>query len=157
MNKIQRKRFEKLMNHLASGKLGLDKFDYGTWYAKRDCGTCGCALGECTVVFPKQWKARALSVTLSDEYIVTGPSDRGDPSEDAAEFFGISHEDAECIFCGEPLITGDWETAHVWIPELSMTDSTTAAQVAARMKKYLKLYDSIEFWQARANYEVGQP
>ena len=50
-----------LAAHLETGKLGVDEFDFGTYYdvdvdsSGTDCGTAGCAIGECPTAFPNDW------------------------------------------------------------------------------------------------------
>ena len=57
-------RLKKLANHLIEGKLDHKKFNFALYnsiitydekYNKKGCGTCGCAIGECPIVFPKDW------------------------------------------------------------------------------------------------------
>lgn len=51
-------RLLKLAEHLRNGKLGHKKFDI-TEFNNADgprCGTAGCAIGECPVIFPREWK-----------------------------------------------------------------------------------------------------
>ena len=59
--RLGRNRLLKLANHLHSGKLGHNKFNFSTFNsdisgkgAPYKCGTNGCALGECPIIF-KQW------------------------------------------------------------------------------------------------------
>ena len=55
-------RLKKLANHLIKGKLDHEKFDFYIYnnshnnkYKRNGCGTVGCAIGECPIVFPKYW------------------------------------------------------------------------------------------------------
>ena len=60
--KIRFDRLKKLADHLIKGELGHDKFDFYTYnelfngeYKRNGCGTIGCAIGECPIIFPKDW------------------------------------------------------------------------------------------------------
>lgn len=58
---MNKKRLLKLADHLMRGKLGHKKFDFSTYNSfspnnPSGCGTNGCAIGECPIVFPRQWK-----------------------------------------------------------------------------------------------------
>jgi hypothetical protein len=55
MKALHRKRLEKLATHLEKGKLGHDKFYFGSYFKVTPCGTVACALGECPTVFPGDW------------------------------------------------------------------------------------------------------
>lgn len=61
-NMIRFDRLRKLAQHLKEGKLGHDKFDFSSYGHKIrseesvNCGTAGCAMGECPAVFPRQWE-----------------------------------------------------------------------------------------------------
>lgn len=57
-------RLKKLANHLIKGKLGHEKFNFALYntilnysdnFDRKGCGTVGCAIGECPIVFPKDW------------------------------------------------------------------------------------------------------
>jgi len=59
MKAYHKKRLLKLAEHLERGKLSVDRFDFSKWHEKTNCGTAGCAMGECPAVFPKHWHFRA--------------------------------------------------------------------------------------------------
>ena len=52
-------RLEKLADHLIDGKLGHEHFDLLCFNEgitnKKGCGSNGCAIGECPIVFPEEW------------------------------------------------------------------------------------------------------
>jgi hypothetical protein len=62
---MNKERLLKLAEHLEAGKFGVDgtkKFYFScynlvprNWEKKNVCGTAGCAIGECPVVFPDDW------------------------------------------------------------------------------------------------------
>lgn len=71
---IYRERLELLATHLEGGKLGHEEFYFSSYNATRDfepaghkCGTLGCALGECPIVWPDDWKFRKYDVGLLSE------------------------------------------------------------------------------------------
>ena len=67
-----------LAEHLLNGKLGHEKFNFDTFNSfdcgKRPedkdigtenvCGTSGCAIGECPVLWPIEWKFSKVGVSL---------------------------------------------------------------------------------------------
>jgi hypothetical protein len=98
---MNKERLLKLAKHLASGQLGHDHFDIGCFNEggtkENPCGSAGCAIGECPIVFPKSWYFRELA------HVGYGPrllkSDKsGGPFGDAMAFFGISWGDASLLF-----------------------------------------------------------
>ncbi len=46
-----------LYDHLMYGKLGHKKFDFRQFNSDTEnkCGTAGCAIGECPVIWPEDW------------------------------------------------------------------------------------------------------
>ncbi len=51
---MNKERLLALADHLERGKLGHEKFDFGC-YNNTDsnvCGTAGCGIGECPILFP---------------------------------------------------------------------------------------------------------
>lgn len=57
MKQPYRNRLLKLAKHLQSGKLGHAMFDMTLWndVTEPKCGTSGCAIGECPIIFPRDW------------------------------------------------------------------------------------------------------
>ena len=56
MKKLYKDRLETLATHLESGKLFHDEFDFSIFHcAPTNCGSAGCALGECPFLFPEHW------------------------------------------------------------------------------------------------------
>lgn len=64
MKQLYKNRLKKLADHLLSGKLGHKKFDFSSWNRTEDydggepykCGYAGCAIGECPIVFKRDWE-----------------------------------------------------------------------------------------------------
>jgi len=107
---VQYKRLEKLANHLLTGKLGHEKFDFAVLNTvKRDrngypigkfndnnCGTMGCALGELPIVDPKNWTFERQG-DWRDPYLVK--LGKGTGSFKSAEvYFGITDIEADSLF-----------------------------------------------------------
>lgn len=105
MKKVYKERLSKLADHLDSGKLGHKKFDFDHWnhvqfgedFDDKGCGTCGCAIGECPIIFPRQWEFRANFPVLKKiqnqhEECVTPVTKSG------TEFFGLEHPEFRHLF-----------------------------------------------------------
>lgn len=75
-----------------------------------DCGTTACALGYCTVLFPKHWKWTGPQPTLRDGF-VTGI--RSVPCDHAMQFFGVSFQEASELFYGGRGSTPKQEAARI--------------------------------------------
>ena len=86
-------RLLKLAEHLESGKLAHEKFDYNTYSYSRDendpdprekFGSCGCAIGELPEVFPETWTWENLGLKIhKNEEIL---------------FFELSYNDYNLLF-----------------------------------------------------------
>ena len=99
LSKLGARRLLKLAEHLEKGKLGHKQFDYSTYHIgprdKNHCGTAGCAIGECPVVFPRQWKF--IQARYSDVPILRAID--SDSTEDSgAVFFGLTYKEYEYLF-----------------------------------------------------------
>jgi hypothetical protein len=141
------KRLEKLAKHLQSGKLGHKKFDFSAFngnpernreYGYMDmvatpytCGTNGCAIGECPILFKSLWKFDANGLPALRG---KGPANLW-PEYSAEIFFSLQHD--ECI--------------HLFIPEEQATDRfggcyldehATKKQVAKNIREFVALFKS---------------
>ncbi len=105
MKKVYKDRLTKLANHLLKGKLGHKKFDFSVLNVdeKKDekeipysCGTNGCALGECPIVFPRQWKFDGDIDNGFDP--VLRRTDCLDSFDNAETFFGINTSESLHLF-----------------------------------------------------------
>lgn len=116
-------RLIKLAKHLESGKLGHKRFDFSQFNGEMDpvepkpytCGTAGCALGECPIIFPKQWRFDSNSFPALR---------RGDASgyEAGAEFFGLNGVEVRSLF--DPSDSG-------------LGGKATRKQVAKRIRQFV--------------------
>lgn len=92
-------RLLQLADHLENGKLGHERFDFSRYNNEPNkCGTAGCALGECPVLWPEQWKWDGNDPLLRDKW---------ETDESAHEFFGLD----------------DFECDHLFYPEMQDTES----------------------------------
>lgn len=96
MNKA---RLLKLAKHLKSGKLGHKNFDFSCFNEDdsgnspvHKCGTNGCAIGECPILFPRSWyfDDTGFPKLKNEEHFMSLSC--------AAQFFGISYTDAQYLF-----------------------------------------------------------
>lgn len=84
------KRLIKLAEHLETGKLGHKRFDFNVYnnVSEPRCGTAGCAIGECPILFPSYWKW---------DYSGDPALRRGD-SKAYSAFFEITQEEYKLLF-----------------------------------------------------------
>ncbi len=98
---MHRERLLKLAEHLEHGELGHDYFDIQSFNegssAKKPCGSAGCAIGECPIVFPHDWVFR-LSVWTYQPRLVDGLKSLEDPFEDAGFFFDLPYRHTGFLF-----------------------------------------------------------
>ena len=138
MKKIHRERLLKLADHLEKGKLGHKKFDFSQWNgnASRElaplntCGTNGCAIGECPIVFPRLWK-------FGDYYPELRRGHQGFPRKDAMPFFGVSHEESHVLF----IPRGDLEDGTRVGPLRQMSARATRYRVAKQIRRFVAWKD----------------
>jgi hypothetical protein len=91
-------RLLKLAEHLETGKLGHEQFDFGHYNVDLDlnaagpkCGAFGCAIGECPILFPDDWKFDGCglpSLRIGSVYA----------SSDARSFFDIDISECDHLF-----------------------------------------------------------
>ncbi len=117
MNKIHVSRLKKLAIHLLVGKLGHKTFDLSTLNSvegdakmKKGCGTLGCAVGECPIVFEKHWKfMRDGSVRLRTQKGSSHFDDWAMARRNAEAFFGLESGESAHLFqaaCQKPDLYG---------------------------------------------------
>ena len=123
------RRLMKLAEHLESGTLGHDRFNFSTIHVDRvdsDCKSVGCAMGELPFVFPKQWKFDRDDVVLRSGNTPAW----GEQIEllDVADFFGIEEPDVYSLFYPGPKSVG--------YSGLQMT--ATRKQVARHIRRFVE-------------------
>lgn len=103
---MNRERLQKLAEHLESGKLAHKKFDIkyynvgdetGPFPLKGQCGTVGCALGECPAVWPELWRWTTNGVILTGS-VESFSGDEYDGLSAGAEFFEIPFSQSRSLF-----------------------------------------------------------
>jgi len=139
---VGRRRLLKLAAHLEKGNLGHKKFDFSVINTNcyedglydspgpSKCGTHGCGLGECPVVFPRQWRFLGTEAVLRNEPLV-GASNRTFCS--AQIFFAVN--------AGESLALFSPESFRPWAPNVYLGDSTTRKQEARNIRQFVKWKD----------------
>jgi len=131
MTKLHIRRLEKLAKHLESGKLGHERFDFSEIHLpferprKSHCGSAGCALGECPVVFPGVWKFRGVTAGLRIR-------DHLGAFDSAGAFFSLTQPEVSHLF-----------SPHGQQPKLfggeHLNSQATRQQVAAGIRAFLKI------------------
>ena len=93
---MKTRRLLKLAEHLESGELGHQKFDFSRFNNTTEpkCGTAGCAIGELPVIDRRNWMwnnvgSPVLRVPARGSY---------SPIGDAAAYFGIPYAAASHLF-----------------------------------------------------------
>jgi len=90
-------RLRKLAAHLMHGKLGHDRFDFWSFNTgNQKCGTAGCAIGECPIVFPSDWMFEKL--WYGTPVLRRGNMRNLHPFISAEVFFGITAEECGHLF-----------------------------------------------------------
>ncbi len=122
-----------LADHLEFGKLGHKKFDFSTYNdtTSRKCGTAGCALGECPILFPYDW-TWGMS---GNPFLVFGS--KVSPHHDAQRFFDINC--AECDFLFHPDMTIQYKIC-------PLPANATRLQVALHIRKFVR--EGGIYWRA---------
>lgn len=90
---IGNERLLKLATHLETGKLGHKVFDFGQYNDSilPQCGTAGCALGECPIVFPDEWEFGDFGTLILRPFQYGGRSG-------AVCFFELNQAEVERLF-----------------------------------------------------------
>ncbi len=144
MKKLYRDRLLKLAAHLETGKLGHKKFDFSTYnstpgiweLAPKECGTNGCAIGECPFLFPKHWEIRLSAPVLKN---FTAVEYLNDSEESGEKFFGLTSNEYTLLFIPqcpfdpeyyEEMDKSPWNRGPI-------TSKATAKQVAKSIRNFV--------------------
>jgi hypothetical protein len=141
--KIQIARLEKLATHLESGKLGHAVFSFATVNEDvpritkpgtvKGCGTVGCAMGECPIVFKKDWKFdKTYDGIVRSASPLLRKGSWGYASDDAAEFFGVDSNAIDHLFFPESQDTDTYGGRF-------LGDDATRKDVARNICAFVKL------------------
>jgi hypothetical protein len=111
---MNKERLEKLANHLLTGQLGHKNFNLDHWNTgfKQDesfnqCGTTGCAIGECPIIFPEYWRFEPKD-GLPILKQTPEKNNWGIVWECIMAFFEISHENTQYLFSNESYELGGY-------------------------------------------------
>ncbi len=147
MKRVYKNRLLKLAEHLASGKLGHKKFDFGAYnfspfgteLKPYSCGTSGCAIGECPIVFPRHWKFGENTFPSLKSF---SDNEFGEATEKSGQiFFGITDDEYEDLFL--PQDEKDEDFPYGGQDEISpwnirpIKENATRRQVAASIRRFV--------------------
>jgi len=137
MKKIHINRLKKLADHLRNGKLGHQEFYFGAYnkttydYDKKGCGTMGCAIGECPIIF-RDWKFKLSSKSLGLGKFIPIYKNYRKPHTSGEKFFGINTNEYRHLF-----IPSGQKT--YWFGGKFLEKTATKKQVAANIEAFIKL------------------
>lgn len=131
-------RLLKLAEHLETGKLYHEKFDFGI-LSERDldpnqapyCGSVGCAMGELPHLFPE--------LCFHDGYglgLVGGPNEMGQTYRCVQTIFDISRHAVRWLF--EPCAVWEIEVYGTEYGFNRLPDTATKDEVAANIRQFIK-------------------
>ena len=137
---MRTKHFERLTllaQHLKNGPLGHKVFNFNTWNSGpslkgpvRRCGTSGCAIGECPVLFRTDWEFDPKHLLPQ----LRNATFRGDdPLENAAVYFGLTPDEAKVLF-NPPMVGSD--TVQVG-PFFQLPSKTRRQGVAKQIRRFI--------------------
>jgi hypothetical protein len=124
-------RLQKLAEHLLHGTLGHERFDFGIYNDAKApiCGTAGCAIGECPIIFPQYWE-----FDWWGDPVITGNATPWDSGE---FFFDITEAEFTHLF-----IADGQDTAKYGGNVLS--DTATRYEVANNILEFIKIKEQNE-------------
>ena len=159
INQQGKERLLKLAEHLESGKLKHERFDFSTISnVVNGCFTNGCAIGELPIVFPEAWKYLTTDGECLSNGIVNVETEElfihlTDWSK-VYEFFSIVKEEGNVLFCpiASYLLHRDvdieddslWEEGQDYLKInniffTGLAKHATKNNVAAHIRKFVKL------------------
>lgn len=108
LTKIQEERLTKLGKRLVASKIGHEQFDFGSFNRLEDgggcpnkCGYAGCALGECPIVFPEDWKYNQCGEPVLRRSKLNS-------WESANKYFGVNDREASHLFMPDDQLTEEY-------------------------------------------------
>jgi hypothetical protein len=133
MKKVHAARLKKLAMHMLIGDLGHKAFSFEHFNLfpdayrgrKNKCGTMGCAIGECPIIFKDHWrfsKYGSPELISNSKYSLVIPQTQ--------KFFGLSFDEAGYLFYP---YEGDEE-----LPEGRLPASATREEVGINILKFMK-------------------
>ncbi len=145
---------EKRTKALTAGKSSTISTASGTLVLvvpkKRLCGTIGCALGECTILFPRKFKAATsynsynnimLSLYIHSNKYNTWKSTFSGGEDTIVEFFGL-HEYLAYSVLFMPTDNGRVTYKEKRVKVIRLPNEATMKQVGQNILNYLKIFGS---------------
>lgn len=119
-------RLRQLAEHLETGTLGHETFDFSQYnnVEKNKCGTAGCAIGECPILWPKSWRFDSIGLPYLKE------RKEFDPYRSGMEWFGIDSSEYCHLFLPEEQMTWEFGGKH-------LNDNATRYEVAANIRAFI--------------------
>lgn len=124
-------RLHELYCHLKYGDLAHEKFDFTTFSRNatvNQCGSAGCAIGECPDIWPNDWKWNLGGYNI-DAVTLKGDTDY-DSFEGAEEWFELSYYECRHLF------SPDEQRIFVYGGKV-LGNKATANQVANNIKAFI--------------------
>ena len=130
MGRLGNSRLLVLADHLESGDLGHDEFDFTTFTnrGQLDCGTAGCAIGECPFEFPDEWEFKSNGFRSSFPHLINSEEK---VFTDASNFFEISRDAANHLFSPTD------QNTYIYGGK-KLTFRASAKEVAQNIREYVK-------------------
>ena len=131
---MRKDRLLQLAEHLETGKLGHEYFDFSAYNYNHnpyevvtgECGTAGCALGECPIIWPEDWVfCTRTGFPILDQFPYS------EPINCASIFFEIS--DIVVIHLFKPLMQLTGKFGGVVLPNIASKE-----QVASNIRAFVE-------------------
>jgi hypothetical protein len=129
-------RLKKLLTHMESGQLSVDKFDFGCFRNKISCSTVGCMAGELPTVFPEDWTFKQRSDVRWMYFPVLKSKDDINPHSPfmnqismrhLEEFFELAPEQCSALF-----VPSDGDDGG------RLTEEATREEVTENLKQFIE-------------------
>ena len=141
---MNRKRLEKIITHLESGRpKGSKKFTFSTLsvgpITKQHCGTNGCVMGDFPVIFPRHFVVRQGRYETSDnDVFLLGGTATVTWGQDLLNFLDIEYGESRQLFWPTYYNDAPWNQSNL----AKRPDRLTAKQVAKAIRRFIKWKDT---------------
>lgn len=120
-------RLRQLAEHLLHGKLGHKKFNFSSYNTSKDsCGTAGCAMGECPILWPKHFRFEHYEVMLNGLHSST---------QSGMEWFNLTSNQYSHLFIYYS------QSPELYGGEGSLGFNATKEQVASNILAFCEIYE----------------
>ena len=130
------RRLLQLAEHLEHGQLGHDEFSFNSYHKTTECGTIGCALGECPTIWPECWMlvpdSSGYYRNMLWPHLRTLGNAAAKTDQSASIFFNLTIEELSHLFYPNRQIT------HLYGGE-DLGDDATKQQVAANIRAFVAI------------------